>query len=45
MALQAKSLAISAGANGKDVNYVADQLKQRKNMDFATATEILRQLQ
>ena len=45
MALQAKSLAISAGAKGKDVNYVADQLKQRKNMDFATATEILRQLQ
>jgi hydroxymethylglutaryl-CoA reductase len=41
MGLQAKSLAISAGATGKDITYVADQLKQRKNMDLAAAKEIL----
>jgi hydroxymethylglutaryl-CoA reductase len=45
MGLQAKALAISAGAKGKEINYVADQLKQRKNMDFANAKEILMQIQ
>jgi hydroxymethylglutaryl-CoA reductase len=45
MGLQAKALAISAGAKGKEINYVADQLKQRKNMDFANAKEILMQMQ
>lgn len=45
MSLQAKALAISAGAKGKDINLVADQLKQRKNMDFANAKEILKQIQ
>ncbi|WML24097.1 hydroxymethylglutaryl-CoA reductase, degradative [Neobacillus sp. OS1-33] len=44
MGLQAKSLAISAGAIGKEVKYVADHLKQRKNMNLAAAKEILRQL-
>jgi hydroxymethylglutaryl-CoA reductase len=45
MGLQAKALAISAGAKGKDINLVADRLKQRKNMDFANAREILKQIQ
>ncbi|MDP4107257.1 MAG: 3-hydroxy-3-methylglutaryl-CoA reductase, partial [Bacillota bacterium] len=45
MGLQAKALAISAGAKGKDINLVADRLKQRKNMDFANAKEILKQIQ
>jgi hydroxymethylglutaryl-CoA reductase len=44
MGLQAKSLAISAGATGKDITYVAEQLKQRKNMDLAAAKEILAKL-
>lgn len=44
MGLQAKSLAISAGAIGKEVKYVADNLKQRKNMNLAAAKEILMQL-
>jgi hydroxymethylglutaryl-CoA reductase len=45
MSLQAKSLAISAGARGEDIIYVTDQLKQRKNMDLANAKDILSQIQ
>lgn len=45
MGLQAKALAISVGAKGKEISYVADQLKQRKNMDLANAKEILKQIQ
>ena len=44
MGLQAKSLAISAGAKGKEIKYVADNLRQRKNMNLAAAKEILMQL-
>jgi hydroxymethylglutaryl-CoA reductase len=44
MSLQAKSLAISAGAKGEEISRVADKLKQRKNMDFAAAKEILQQI-
>jgi hydroxymethylglutaryl-CoA reductase len=45
MSLQAKALAISAGAKGEEINIVTDQLKQRKNMDSVTAKEILKHIQ
>ncbi|MDM5190769.1 hydroxymethylglutaryl-CoA reductase, degradative [Bacillus sp. DX4.1] len=44
MGLQAKSLAIHAGAKGKEIDYVSEKLKQQKNMNLATAKEILKKL-
>ncbi|WP_138420744.1 hydroxymethylglutaryl-CoA reductase, degradative [Aquibacillus sediminis] len=44
MGLHAKSLAISAGAKGEQVDVVTEKLKQSKNMNLATAKEILEQL-
>ena len=44
MGLHAKSLAISAGAIGDQIDVVSNELKQRKNMNLATAKEILEQL-
>ncbi|GAA0366412.1 hydroxymethylglutaryl-CoA reductase, degradative [Alkalibacterium iburiense] len=44
MGLHARSLAISAGATGEQVQQVADQLKKAPHMNLATAKEILEQL-
>lgn len=44
MALQAKSLAIAVGAEKDEVPVVVRQLKQSKNMNQATAKEILEKL-
>ncbi|MFB1049411.1 hydroxymethylglutaryl-CoA reductase, degradative [Paraliobacillus sp. JSM ZJ581] len=44
MGLQAKSLAISAGAKGDQIEKVTEQLKQAKNMNLATAKSLLRKL-
>lgn len=41
MGLQARSLAISAGATGIAIEQVAEQLKHAKNMNLATAKELL----
>lgn len=41
MGLQARSLAISAGATGPAIEQVAEQLKQAKNMNLATAKDLL----
>ena len=41
MGLHAKSLAISAGATGEEIDAVTEHLKQSKTMDLATANEIL----
>lgn len=41
MGLHAKSLAISAGAKGTEIDLVSEALKQRKTMDLATAKELL----
>ncbi|WP_079709623.1 hydroxymethylglutaryl-CoA reductase, degradative [Paraliobacillus ryukyuensis] len=44
MGLQAKSLAITAGAKGDQIEVVTEQLKQAPNMNLATAKAILAQL-
>ncbi|GGM23714.1 3-hydroxy-3-methylglutaryl coenzyme A reductase [Paraliobacillus quinghaiensis] len=44
MGLHAKSLAISAGAVGDQIDLVSNELKKRKNMNLATAKEILEQI-
>lgn len=41
MGLHSRSLAISAGAIGDEIEYVSTRLKQEKNMNLATAKEIL----
>lgn len=41
MGLHAKSLAISAGAKGEQIDRVTAELKQRENMNLATAKDIL----
>ncbi|WP_285439368.1 hydroxymethylglutaryl-CoA reductase, degradative [Carnobacterium sp. ISL-102] len=44
MGLQARSLAISAGASGNAIEKVAEQLKQSKNMNLATAKALLQEI-
>src|SRR5690625_57455 len=44
MALQAKSLAINAGAKGDEINKVARSLRREKHMNLQTAKTILKQL-
>lgn len=44
MGLQARSLAISAGATGKAIEQVSEQLKHAKNMNLATAKELLQEI-
>ena len=44
MGLQARSLAISAGATGTAIEQVAEQLKHAKNMNLATAKELLQEI-
>lgn len=44
MALQAKSLAINAGAKGDEINKVARSLRREKHMNLQTAQTILKQL-
>lgn len=44
MSLQARSLAISAGATGDHIQYVADQLAQAPKMNLDTAKQILSDL-
>ncbi|WP_347301835.1 hydroxymethylglutaryl-CoA reductase, degradative [Dolosigranulum savutiense] len=44
MSLQARSLAISAGATGDHIQYVADQLTQAPKMNLDTAKHILKNL-
>lgn len=44
MGLHAKSLAISAGAKGEQIEIVTEELKRSKNMNLVTAKEILKQL-
>ncbi|WP_182199299.1 hydroxymethylglutaryl-CoA reductase, degradative [Paraliobacillus salinarum] len=44
MGLQAKSLAISAGAKGDQIEKVTKQLKQAKNMNLETAKALLSKL-
>lgn len=44
MGLHARSLAISAGAQGKQVQQVADMLKEAPHMNLAAAKELLRNL-
>ncbi|CQR47546.1 3-hydroxy-3-methylglutaryl-coenzyme A reductase [Paraliobacillus sp. PM-2] len=44
MGLQAKSLAISAGAKGDQIDKVTEQLKQANNMNVTTAKELLSKL-
>ncbi|WP_347297555.1 hydroxymethylglutaryl-CoA reductase, degradative [Dolosigranulum savutiense] len=44
MSLQARSLAISAGATGDQIQYVADQLTQAPKMNLDTAKHILKNL-
>lgn len=41
MALHSRSLAISAGAQGDEIMIVSEKLNQSKNMNLATAKEIL----
>lgn len=41
MGLQAKSLAIGAGASGKWIDIVAEKLKSAKNMNLETAQQLL----
>lgn len=45
MGLQARSLAISAGAKGADIDKVVNQLKEAPNMNLATAKDILENLE
>ncbi|WP_082220083.1 hydroxymethylglutaryl-CoA reductase, degradative [Jeotgalibaca dankookensis] len=45
MGLHARSLAISAGASREEIDQVATQLKTVKNMNLATAKEILKNIQ
>ncbi|AEB30596.1 hydroxymethylglutaryl-CoA reductase [Carnobacterium sp. 17-4] len=45
MGLQARSLAISAGATGADIEQVAEQLKTAKNMNLATAEALLKEIE
>jgi hydroxymethylglutaryl-CoA reductase len=44
MGLQARSLAISAGASGNAIEKVAEQLNQSKNMNLATAKALLQEI-
>ncbi|MEZ0117891.1 UNVERIFIED_ORG: degradative hydroxymethylglutaryl-CoA reductase [Heyndrickxia coagulans] len=44
MALHAKSLAITAGASGSEIDRVAEKLKQSGRIDLATAKEILKEI-
>jgi len=44
MGLQARSLAISAGAKNEQIEQVAEALKQEKNMNLETAKRILKDL-
>ncbi|CZQ93944.1 hydroxymethylglutaryl-coa reductase class i/ii [Trichococcus palustris] len=44
MGLQSRSLAISAGATGEQIEWVSEQLKKEKNMNLATAKALLEQL-
>ncbi len=44
MGLQARSLAISAGASGTAIEKVAEQLKLAKNMNLATAKALLQDI-
>ncbi|WP_407371217.1 hydroxymethylglutaryl-CoA reductase, degradative [Carnobacterium sp.] len=44
MGLQARSLAISAGATGGDIEKVAEQLKSAKNMNLSTAEALLKKV-
>ncbi len=44
MALHAKSLAISAGASGSEIDRVAEKLKQSGTIDLATAKKILKEI-
>lgn len=41
MGLHARSLSISSGATGEEIEAVTQELKQQKNMNLATAEEIL----
>ncbi|SFQ32960.1 3-hydroxy-3-methylglutaryl-coenzyme A reductase [Desemzia incerta] len=41
MGLQSRSLAISAGAVGEEIDWLSDQLKQADNMNLATAEKLL----
>ena len=41
MGLQSRSLAISAGAVGEEIDWLSDQLKQSDNMNLATAEKLL----
>lgn len=43
MGLQARSLAISAGATGNAIEHIAEQLKHAKNMNLATAKKLLQE--
>ena len=43
MGLQSRSLAISAGATGEQIEWVSEQLKKEKNMNLATAKALLEQ--
>lgn len=44
MALQAKSLAINAGATGDEIRKVANALRKEKHMDLNTAKQVLMEL-
>lgn len=44
MGLHSRSLAISAGANGDEIEKVASQLKMEKNKNLATAQNILKKI-
>ncbi|WP_125760416.1 hydroxymethylglutaryl-CoA reductase, degradative [Companilactobacillus hulinensis] len=44
MSLQSKSLAISAGAVGEEINKVARELNRQKNYSLANAKEVLKEL-
>ena len=41
MSLQSRSLAISAGATGEEIDWLSRQLKKADNMNLATATALL----
>ena len=43
MGLQSRSLAISAGAKGEEIDWLSSQLKQAENMNLATAEKLLKE--
>ncbi|MFL2104636.1 hydroxymethylglutaryl-CoA reductase, degradative [Desemzia sp. FAM 23991] len=43
MGLQSRSLAISAGAKGEEINWLSRKLKQAENMNLATAEKLLKE--